>query len=88
MMTWQVDVTNKGGVTPLIYAASEGWDDCVPLLLKAGANRALATAKGRTALQAAKEKVASLSSPPPCATLLPSSPPHVHVHVPRGSWLK
>ena len=27
-----VDITNKGGVTPLIYAASEGWDDCVPLL--------------------------------------------------------
>lgn len=32
-----VDAANKGGVTPLIYAASEGWDDCVPLLLQASA---------------------------------------------------
>ena len=46
----------KTGVTPLIYAASSGWDDCVPLLLAGGADVHLATAKGNTALKAAQEK--------------------------------
>ena len=36
-----VDVMTKSGVTPLIFAASQGWDDCVPLLLEGGANKAL-----------------------------------------------
>ena len=38
-----LDVTNKAGVTPLIFAASEGWDDCVPLLLEGGASTTAAT---------------------------------------------
>ena len=53
-----LNAKTKAGVTPLIYAASEGWDDCVPLLLAAGADRALKTNKGRSALDAAKEKSA------------------------------
>jgi hypothetical protein len=48
-----VDARNKAGVTPLIYAAFEGWDDVVPLLLSHGADRAVKTAKGGTALDAA-----------------------------------
>ena len=54
-----LDAKIKTGVTPLIYAASEGWDDCVPLLLKAGADPKVETNKGRTALQAAQMKVGS-----------------------------
>ena len=34
-----VDALTKAGITPLIYAANEGWDDCLPLLLQAGADR-------------------------------------------------
>eukprot|EP00967_Tisochrysis_lutea_P159406 scaffold330319_cov81-Tisochrysis_lutea.AAC.1 len=51
-----VNAATKAGVTPLIYAASEGWDDCVPILLEAGADTQLRTIKGRSALDAAKEK--------------------------------
>ena len=58
----KIDITNKGLVTPLIYAASEGWDDCVPLLLKAGADRTHKTGKGRTALDAAKEKLTKVAA--------------------------
>ena len=57
-----LDVKTKAGVTPLIFAASQGWDDCVPLLLEGGANKALETNKGRTALAAAKEKVAKVDA--------------------------
>eukprot|EP00964_Phaeocystis_antarctica_P042405 scaffold24298_cov56-Phaeocystis_antarctica.AAC.3 len=45
-----------------MYAASEGWDDCVPLLLKAGADHRMETNKGRTALQAAQMKVGSVGA--------------------------
>ena len=48
----------KTGVTPLIYAASEGWDDCVQLLLAAGADPTIQTAKGRTAREATSMKMA------------------------------
>ena len=34
-----VDCTNKGGVSPRNNAASEGWDDCVPLLGGGGRQR-------------------------------------------------
>jgi hypothetical protein len=54
--------TNKGGVTPLIYAASEGWDDTIPALLAGGADPAIATVKGRTAYQAAKEKLPKVAA--------------------------
>merc|ERR1740124_1513035 len=53
-----INAMTKTGVTPLIYAASEGWDDCVPLLLTAGADPQLKTNKGRTALQAALMRAA------------------------------
>jgi len=46
----------KTGITPLIFAASFGWDDCVPLLLAGGADVRRTTAKGNTALKAAQEK--------------------------------
>ena len=29
----RIDAKTKNGVTPLIYAASEGWHECVALLL-------------------------------------------------------
>ena len=58
----KIDITNKGLVTLLIYAASEGWDDRVPLLLKAGADRTHKTGKGRTALDAAKEKLTKVAA--------------------------
>jgi len=57
----KVDALTKAGVTPLIVAASEGWDDCVPLLLKGGASVTAKTLKGRTAVQAAREKLAKVS---------------------------
>ena len=50
--------TKPAGVTPLIYAASEGWDDCVQLLLAAGADPTIQTAKGRTAREATSMKMA------------------------------
>jgi ankyrin repeat protein/cyclophilin family peptidyl-prolyl cis-trans isomerase/FKBP-type peptidyl-prolyl cis-trans isomerase len=46
----------KTGITPLIFAANFGWDDCVPLLLAGGADVHRTTAKGSTALKAAQEK--------------------------------
>jgi len=54
-----LNTKTKAGVTPLIYAASDGWDVCVPLLLEAGADHTVATNKGRTALQVVLIKVAS-----------------------------
>ena len=50
--------TKPAGVTPLIYAASEGWDDCVQLLLAAGVDPTIQTAKGRTAREATIMKMA------------------------------
>ena len=50
--------TEPAGVTPLIYAASEGWDDCVQLLLAAGADPTIQTARGRTAREATSMKMA------------------------------
>ena len=54
----EINARTKAGVTPLIYAASEGWDDCVQLLLAAGADRAAKTEKGRTARDATTMKMA------------------------------
>jgi hypothetical protein len=54
----EINARTKAGVTPLIYAASEGWDDCVQLLLAAGADRAAKTDKGRTARDATTMKMA------------------------------
>ena len=54
-----LNAKTKAGVTPLIYAASDGWDECVPLLLEAGADHTVATNKGRTALQVVLSKLAS-----------------------------
>ena len=54
-----LNAKTKAGVTPLIYAASDGWDECVPVLLEAGADHTVATSKGRTALQVVLSKVAS-----------------------------
>ena len=49
------DVNKENGVgyTPLHMAAAYGWNDCVPVLLKAGANRSLVSGQGLTALQVA-----------------------------------
>ncbi len=49
----EIDARTKNDVTPLIYAADQGWDECVQLLLQAGALRTAKTNKGRTAHAAA-----------------------------------
>eukprot|EP00967_Tisochrysis_lutea_P135041 scaffold239123_cov27-Tisochrysis_lutea.AAC.1 len=53
-----VDAATEAGVTPLMYAALQGWDDCVSILLEAGADTMLRTAKENSALDLARKKCA------------------------------
>jgi ankyrin repeat protein len=51
-----LDEQNKIGATPLILAASSGWDDCIGALLRVGASASVTTSKGKTALMVAQER--------------------------------
>jgi hypothetical protein len=54
-----VDCATEKGVTALMLAAATAQVECVTLLLKAGAESHLTTAKGRTALHIAEERRAA-----------------------------
>lgn len=85
----RLDAKTNKGVTPLIYAASEGWDECVALLLEAGADRTAKTSNNRDARENAEikmgkagaerkphfAKVLALLKGMPTSTSKPAAPP-------------